>query len=143
MSKDFENVRCVLLDGERSLWLDPEDADAIAAQVAPLLDQARAEGAAERDRLRAAVEALAEPGDPTARMDAYYYGFDRTGVGIIDAILSAVAAAGKGYHHTESWQDEGYGDDKRSHEDRIQDAANTAAAALRAVLADADNEAGA
>jgi hypothetical protein len=38
-----------------------------------------------------------------ARMDAYYYGFERTGVGCIDAILSAVAIAGKGSHHTESW----------------------------------------
>ena len=38
-----------------------------------------------------------------ARMDAYYYGFERTGVGFIDAILSAVAIAGKGAHHTESW----------------------------------------
>jgi hypothetical protein len=36
-------------------------------------------------------------------MDAYYYGFERTGVGFIDAILSAVAIAGKGAHHTESW----------------------------------------
>jgi len=38
-----------------------------------------------------------------ARMDAYYYGFDRTGVDEIDAVLSAVAIAGKGSHHTESW----------------------------------------
>lgn len=41
-----------------------------------------------------------------ARMDAYYYGFERTGVGFIDAILSAVAIAGKGAHHTESWGSE-------------------------------------
>lgn len=38
-----------------------------------------------------------------ARMDAYYYGFTRTGLGAVDAILSAVAVAGKGSHHTESW----------------------------------------
>lgn len=40
-----------------------------------------------------------------ARMDAYYYGFTRTGFGPVDAILSAVAVAGKGSHHTESWAD--------------------------------------
>ena len=39
----------------------------------------------------------------SARMDAYYYGFNRTGFGPVDAILSAVAVAGKGSHHTESW----------------------------------------
>jgi len=38
-----------------------------------------------------------------ARMDAYYYGFQRTGFQPVDAILSAVAVAGKGSHHTESW----------------------------------------
>lgn len=40
-----------------------------------------------------------------ARMDAYYYGFTRTGFEPVDAILSAVAVAGKGSHHTESWGD--------------------------------------
>jgi hypothetical protein len=40
------------------------------------------------------------------RMDAYYYGFGSTGVAEIDLILSAVACAGKAYHHTEAWQDE-------------------------------------
>ena len=40
-----------------------------------------------------------------ARLDAYYYGFTRTGFGAVDAILSAVAIAGKGSHHTESWGD--------------------------------------
>jgi hypothetical protein len=44
-------------------------------------------------------------------MEAYYYGFERVGVGSIDAILSAVAIAGKGSHHTESWNsdDNAYG----------------------------------
>lgn len=37
------------------------------------------------------------------RMDAYYYGFDKTGVREIDLILSAVACAGKAHHHTEGW----------------------------------------
>lgn len=40
-----------------------------------------------------------------SRMDAYYYGFDRTGVPEIDRILSAVAWAGKAYHHTDQWSD--------------------------------------
>lgn len=43
---------------------------------------------------------------PELRMDAYYYGFGSTGVPEIDRILSAIACAGKSYHHTESWQDE-------------------------------------
>ena len=37
------------------------------------------------------------------RMDAYYYGFNPTGVGPVDKILSAVACAGKAYHHTKDW----------------------------------------
>lgn len=41
-----------------------------------------------------------------ARMDAYYYGFNRTGFGPVDAVLSAVAVAGKGSHHTQSWGDD-------------------------------------
>lgn len=40
-----------------------------------------------------------------ARMDAYYYSFDRTGVGLVDAVLSAVAVAGKGSHNTNGWTD--------------------------------------
>lgn len=39
------------------------------------------------------------------RMDAYYYGFEETGVEVVDRILSAVACAGKAYHHTESWNE--------------------------------------
>jgi len=34
------------------------------------------------------------------RMEAYYYEFEPTGVLEIDLILSAVAHAGKVYHHT-------------------------------------------
>lgn len=37
------------------------------------------------------------------RMDAYYFGFTPTGIEVVDRILSAVACAGKAYHHTESW----------------------------------------
>ena len=40
------------------------------------------------------------------RMDAYYYGFEPTGDEQIDRILSAVACAGKAFHHTESWGEE-------------------------------------
>jgi hypothetical protein len=41
-----------------------------------------------------------------ARMDGYYIGFDRTGCDPVDAILSAVAIAGKGSHSTDGWNDE-------------------------------------
>lgn len=37
------------------------------------------------------------------RMDAYYYSFDATGDDAIDLILSAVASAGKAFHHTGEW----------------------------------------
>jgi seryl-tRNA synthetase len=40
------------------------------------------------------------------RMDAYYYGFDETGVKEIDLILSAVACAGKAFHHTQEWNED-------------------------------------
>lgn len=39
------------------------------------------------------------------RMNAYYFGFARTEVEAIDRILSAVACAGKAYHHTQDWND--------------------------------------
>ena len=61
-------------------------------------------------------------------MNAYYYGFTPTGNADIDAILSAVAAAGKGAHHTESWTDvHEWESDGLSAVDRIQNAANRAA----------------
>lgn len=64
------------------------------------------------------------------RMDAYYYGFEPTGIAYIDKILSAVACAGKAYHHTNEWQDEAsaypYHDGKTPQE-WIQNAANEAA----------------
>ena len=44
--------------------------------------------------------------DCAYRMDAYYYGFSPTGLDVIDRILSAVACAGEGYHHTEDWNQE-------------------------------------
>ena len=47
------------------------------------------------------AELIAEQLPEGTRMHAYYYGFDRTGLAAIDLILSAVATAGKGYHHIE------------------------------------------
>ncbi|WP_181421648.1 hypothetical protein [Curtobacterium sp. MCBD17_030] len=78
-----------------------------------------------------------------ARMEAYYYDFEHTGVGFIDAILSAVAIAGKGSHHTQSWGDEnedGYYrerpglPDADSAVDLIQKAAQQAADAVLALF---------
>jgi hypothetical protein len=46
------------------------------------------------------------PLPPDARMEGYYIGFDRTGCDPVDAILSAVAIAGKGSHSTEGWNDQ-------------------------------------
>lgn len=71
------------------------------------------------------------------RMEAYYYAFEPTGVTLIDRILSAVACAGKAYHHTEAWGDEGARQYEAVHRGDscvawIQYAANDAAAALRA-----------
>jgi hypothetical protein len=57
---------------------------------------------------------------------AYYYSFEPTGNDTIDAILEAVAMAGKGCHHTEDW---GIKDDAGlSYVQKIQNAADEAAA---------------
>ncbi len=69
------------------------------------------------------------------RMDAYYYGFEPTGCPEIGLILSAVASAGKMYHHTDNWSDEeGWLESEVFEGDSctkwIQNAANSAAAAL-------------
>lgn len=64
---------------------------------------------------------------PDRRLNAYYFSFDSTGSPIIDAILSAVAYAGKSYHHTESWAGDSRWDEGRSYVDVIQAAANEAA----------------
>lgn len=77
------------------------------------------------------------------RMDAYYYGFDRTGVDEIDLILSALACAGKAYHHTEDWNENAYA--LSYHEgdtpvDWIQNAANKAAESIRRKDRDGNNE---
>lgn len=67
-----------------------------------------------------------ETGKPL-RMNAYYYSFDETGSLEIDGILSAVAVAGKAFHHTQNWADEdsNYGDGSLI--DLIQNKANAAA----------------
>ncbi len=62
------------------------------------------------------------------RMDAYYYSFAETGVEEIDKILSAVATAGKMYHHTDQWSDKD--SDGKSCIDEIQEAAKAAANSL-------------
>lgn len=64
-------------------------------------------------------------------MDAYYYGFEKTGVEEIDRILSAVACAGKAYHSTSGWWDDCIctpkGHEGKAPVDWIQNAANDAA----------------
>ena len=64
------------------------------------------------------------------RMNAYYYGFEKTGNEDIDKILSAVACAGKAFHHTESWNDDCQpytGCEGKGPAEWIQNAANNAA----------------
>lgn len=68
--------------------------------------------------------------------DAYYFGFDETGVKEIDNILKAVASAGAIAHHTQEWNDEGYvngagSDGVISPVDAIQEYANRAAKAFK------------
>jgi len=68
-------------------------------------------------------------------MRAYYYGFDPTGIPEIDRILSAVACAGKAFHHTDDWTTEAsayQGHVGDTPVDWIQNAANDAAAAWKA-----------
>ena len=59
-----------------------------------------------------------------ANLDAYYFGFESTGVVLVDEILEAIANAGSGAHHTSDWGDMGYVDD-------IQNAANIVADTMR------------
>ncbi len=40
------------------------------------------------------------------KFNAYYYGFEATGSYPVDLIISAVARAGKAFHHTEDWDNE-------------------------------------
>ena len=64
------------------------------------------------------------------RMNAYYYSFDKTGVTEIDRILSAVACAGKAFHHTSQWNEEAFpypGHEGENPVNWIKNAANDAA----------------
>lgn len=70
---------------------------------------------------------------PDLRMDAYYYGFEPTGVREIDLILSAVACAGKAFHETADWRNDARpydGHTGETPEQWIQNAASKAAEAL-------------
>lgn len=80
-----------------------------------------------------------------ARMEGYYVGFHKTGVDVIDQVLSAVAYAAKGAHSTDGWTIElgaAYGPvpADKTFEWLIQEAANDAAERLTAASAD-DREA--
>jgi hypothetical protein len=84
--------------------------------------------------------------DRRQRFDAYYYSFEPTGCQEVDAILSAVAWAGKMYHCTEDWDEDNGPPGEPTEAARIQAAANESAAEvarLRAALKRAeDAEAG-
>lgn len=68
--------------------------------------------------------------DGALRLDAYYYGFDATGILEIDRILAAVAVAGKGYHHTEDWTTDP-SDGRLNYVEQMQLWANRAADTIR------------
>ncbi len=77
------------------------------------------------------------------RLHGYYFGFVPTGNDDIDRILSAVACAGKAFHSTEFWSDDGYEPWEPTHRgssciEWIQNAALDAAAKVAADRADAD-----
>ena len=72
------------------------------------------------------------------RMDAYYYGFDETGCDPVDDVLSAVAIAGKCFHHTDEWNDKMEWADNKSCADLIQEAAQKAAEAFNTRTPDID-----
>lgn len=121
-----------------------EEASAILRTLASVPDSADIEfGMAGRAKTKATAAAstpaqsgLVE-GDENLRMDGYYIGFGKTGVKLIDRILSAVACAGKAFHHTECWTDETPAYEEvfrgKSPNDWIQCAANDAADLIRAI----------
>lgn len=61
-------------------------------------------------------------------LNAYYYSFDPTGCDEVDAILEAVARAGKAFHCTSDWQEADHTGEGVA--DRIQRVANELAAKL-------------
>ena len=78
------------------------------------------------------------------RLDAYYYSFYPTGEEMVDRVLSAVACAGKSYHHTDSWSEPNEAIVSQpflrgeSATEQIQNAAIDASATLSEVRADRD-----
>lgn len=92
------------------------------------------------------VDELIAPLPSDARFSAYYFDFEPTGVGIVDAILSAVTVAGKGSHHTDGWMQEGeYYTYPRpgivageSAADMIQKNAERSAEVIRSLIAERD-----
>lgn len=60
------------------------------------------------------------------RYGAYYYSFVPTGCEEVDAILREVANAGKSYHNTSDWNDDGW-DGQTPVAKRIQIVANESA----------------
>lgn len=69
-------------------------------------------------------------------MEAYYYSFDSTGCDPIDKILSAVACAGKSFHHTDDWYEHASPQDDHTGGtpiDWIQNAAIEAAAEIQSL----------
>lgn len=131
-------------DSDRSgdEWHNPGPYDFDAPNATCLCRDLRA--AILADREARVVTPIAEP--EQLRMSAYYYGFARTGDALVDRILSAVAHAGKGYHHTDGWNN-----DQEdippfrggSYVGWIQNAARDAADARKAERAHADDLAGA
>jgi hypothetical protein len=113
-------------------WIEAADMAHTAAVMGEEVETLRAM-LAEQDAALERMEALVRPYEDRPQMDAYYYGFTPTGVEIVDRILSAVAVAGKAYHHTESWTDQDEWTNP-SHAARIQQAAEAAATSLRATL---------
>lgn len=63
---------------------------------------------------------------------AYWFSLEATGNPHIDAILEAIARAGKASHHTEGWNDDFWGGDEPTHVEKIQAAADAAAKAWAA-----------
>lgn len=67
------------------------------------------------------------------RMFGYYFGFEPTGNPAVDKLLSAVACAGKAFHHTDQWGETCSpftGHSGNTPVEWIQNAANEAAKAL-------------
>lgn len=134
-------------EGVRALIAEAEEFAALPVETERrrhLVRRLAAALSASLPREDADLDALLAPLPEDARMQAYYYGFEPTGVGPVDAILSAVAVAGKGLHSTEDWGDDQQGTAhwlmKRpgitpgeSAEEMIQNTAKTSAETIEAL----------